>query len=162
MSFYYPLAGGLIVGSCVHHLLYFNGNVLGISGIYSASVRRILGVTGGKEVRNEAARKQSGAPDRTANGTADEVGNMDEIKATKGVNEPVSETGDWRLAFTAGLFAGGLLLRVLRPYLERKLGTPLFEDAAVKALSASPLVAFIGGALVGLGTKVLVHFPLLC
>ena len=63
--------------------------------------------------------------------------------------ESTVDSGNWKLAFTAGLFAGGLLLSVLRPYLESKLGIPLFEDVPLNVLSASPLMAFIGGAIVG-------------
>jgi len=139
-----------MVGSCVHHLLCFNGNILGISGIYSATVRRILGAAGGKEVvRKQPARILNG----TANGTANGVRGKDE-KQANGAVESTTDNGNWKIAFTAGLFAGGLLLRILRRYLETKLGIPLFEDVAVNALSASPLMAFIGGAIVGLGTKV--------
>lgn len=139
-----------MVGSCVHHLLGFNGNVLGISGIYSATVRRVLLAAGGKEV---VKKETTGL----LNGKADGVGRKDEKQENVAV-ESTADSGNWKPAFTAGLFAGGLLLRVLRPYLETKLGIPLFDDAAVNALSASPLVAFIGGAIVGLGTKVFFQF----
>jgi hypothetical protein len=129
-----------MVGSCVHHLLYFNGNVLGISGVYGAGVRTVLGCLRGKEEPGKNIQKDQNG---TTNGTG-----------IKGEEKYVSEGSYWKLAFTAGLLAGGFSLRIARPYLESKLGIPLFDDAAVAALVSSPIAAFIGGAIVGVGTKV--------
>jgi hypothetical protein len=113
---------------------------LGISGIYGASVRTILGCLRGKEAPGKSTQKDQ-------NGTTNVAG-------MKGEEKYLNEGSCWKLAFTAGLLAGGLVLRIARPYLERKLGIPLFDDAAVTALVSSPVAAFIGGAIVGVGTKV--------
>jgi hypothetical protein len=133
-----------MVGSGVYHLMYFNGNVLGISGIYAASVRTVLAWFGGKE----SPKKEEKEPSGTTNATGDGAG----IKG----QEKLSEGADsfWKLAFTAGLLSGGLLLSVFRHSLEKKLGIPIFEDAAAIALASSPAAAFLGGILVGVGTKV--------
>lgn len=130
-----------MLGSCVHHLLYFNGNVLGISGIYGTTVRSVLSLIGGKS--KEPEKKEIG----TTNGTA--------ANGTVTTKREAEDGSNWKLVFTAGLLAGGFLLRLFRPYLERKLGIPLFDDAAVKALATSSAAAFFGGAVVGLGTKVI-------
>jgi len=133
-----------MVGSGVYHLMYFNGNVLGISGIYAASVRTVLAWFGGKEGSKKEEKEQPEAMTGTGTGAG--------IKG----EEKLSEGADsyWKLAFTAGLLSGGLLLSVFRHSLERKLGIPIFEDAAAIALASSPVAAFIGGILVGVGTKV--------
>jgi len=133
-----------MVGSGVYHLMYFNGNVLGISGIYAASVRTVLAWFGGKEGSKKEEKEQ---PETTiGTGTGAEI--KDEEKLSEGADSY------WKLAFTAGLLSGGLLLSVFRRSLERKLGIPLFEDAAAIALASSPAAAFLGGILVGVGTKV--------
>src|SRR6266496_5269669 len=42
VSYYYPFMGGSMLASCVYHLLYYNGDVLGACGIYASSLSKGL------------------------------------------------------------------------------------------------------------------------
>jgi hypothetical protein len=64
MSVVYPLAGGLMLASSVYHLLYFNGNVLGISGIYRSTISQIL-----NKARLVSTGQQPMEADNSAKGT---------------------------------------------------------------------------------------------
>jgi hypothetical protein len=146
MTTYYPLIGGLMLGSCVYHQLYYNGSVLGISGIYRSSLSAISAKFRNKLLDgnrpsisdrddiDEEPRKQSGG-DTSAN---------DNSKGEQ----------NWKIAFTAGLLVGGALLRVFGPQIENKLGISIFDPVSVRFLSKYPLTTFLAGMLVGVGTKV--------
>ena len=165
-EYLYPLSGGLMLGSCVYHLLYFNGNVLGISGIYGSAISRAVSLVGLKLSRISTPGKKTTA-DTPANGNvhphndtaADDVCASDPLLAN-GSSSPkkkeiVLEDGNWQIAFTLGLLAAGVLLRAIRPYLERSLGAPIFDQSlgneSSKWLSLS---TFVVGLLIGVGTRV--------
>lgn len=139
MSLAYPLVGGLMLGSSVYHLLYFNGNVLGISGIYSSTINQIL---------NKAGLVQS-AQTVTSNGTESAKSNG------QGPRPPKidSDIEGWKFAFTAGLITGGFVLRTFRSSIEKGLSTQIFEDRLFGSMGQNPLKTFVVGALVGIGTK---------
>ena len=42
LVYLYPLMGGLMLASCVYHLFYFNGNILGVSNIYGAAASQAV------------------------------------------------------------------------------------------------------------------------
>jgi len=151
-SYTYPFVGGLMLGSCVYHLLSFNGNVLGISGIYGTTIKQILSVVSKpKEVQ------KADVPEAPTNyGTAsDNTNSADQTPE----NVPISSSGvDWHVAFTAGLFAAGAIQRIFRPKIEEYLGVPLFDDAYVGRGNGQPLAQFLSGLVVGVGTKVCIYF----
>jgi hypothetical protein len=147
MSTYaYPLLGGTMLASSVYHLLYFNGQILGISGIYGGAISDIV-----QAVRKSFASAQS--PPQEANGTT-------VASEASPLVEQSDENKDlrWRVSFVAGLLAGGTLLRLLRAPIESRLGSPIFEQAVVQGTSATPLASLLVGLLVGVGTNVIVGF----
>jgi hypothetical protein len=165
-EYLYPLSGGLMLGSCVYHLLYFNGNVLGISGIYGSAISRAVSLVGLKLSQISTLGKKT-TTDTPANGNVhphndpavDDLGASDPLLAN-GSSSPkkeeiVLEDGNWQIAFTLGLLAAGVLLRAIRPYLERRLGAPIFDQSlgneSSKWLSLS---TFVVGLLIGVGTRV--------
>jgi hypothetical protein len=160
-EYLYPLSGGLMLGSCVYHLLYFNGNVLGISGIYGSAISRTVSLVGLKLSRISTSPTDTPANGHVhpRNGTAaDDVGASDPLLANGSSSkrkEIVFEDGNWQIAFTLGLLAAGVLLRAIRPYLERRLGAPIFDQSlsneSSKWLSLSSGVV---GLLIGVGTRV--------
>lgn len=129
-----------MLASSVYHLLYFNGNVLGISGIYRSTISQILG----KVEIIKSTLQQSVKTSEEAQ--ADN--NTSRSKSTRPNDER------WKIAFTAGLVAGGFVLKIFRRSIEERLGTALFENKPLNVLAANPLKSFIIGALVGVGTKV--------
>jgi hypothetical protein len=155
MTSYYPLIGGLMLGSCVHHLLYYNGNILGISGIYTSTLSTIsnaLRENTSQIPPSESASKSSSVSNKVQ-------GNVpgSDISPTPdngGINKSNGNRW-WKTAFTAGLLAGGGLLRVFGPNIERNLGISLFDPSSIQTLSKYPLATFLAGVLVGVGTKVL-------
>jgi hypothetical protein len=136
----YSLIGGLMIGSSVYHLLAFNGNILGVAGIYGSQVSRLLNA-----VRSVLDVKR--IPKKTSNGS-NNVANEGE-PSTATANEHIE---DWRFAFIAGLVFGGMILRVFCFDIERRLGVPIFEDSFIAG--KHPLETFLVGGLVGAGTKV--------
>ena len=64
----------------------------------------------------------------------------------------------WQLAFTSGLLAAGLLLRVLRPVIESHLGVPIVDEAVIKGISSTLLISLLSGTLVGIGSKAIPIF----
>ena len=78
-----------------------------------------------------------------------------ESSADQESNTSEADNDNWKLAFTAGLLSGGILLRLLRPVLERHLGVPIFDKAVIEGTSSTPLLTFLVGTLVGVGTKVI-------
>ena len=155
-----------MLGSCVYHLLYFNGNVLGISGIYGSAISRAVSLVGLKLSRISTSGKKT-TTDTPANGNvhphndtaADDVGVSDPLLAN-GSSSPkkkeiVLEDGNWQIAFTLGLLAAGALLRAIRPYLERSLGAPIFDQSlGNKSSKWLSLSTFVVGLLIGVGTRV--------
>jgi hypothetical protein len=158
-TYYYPLIGGSMLASSVYHFLYFNGHVLGVSGIYGSSLSQVLSMA-----RSEFSRSQ---PPRVVEPTARPISETEPLISSSvnptnessttadGTNSPEPESNNWKLAFTAGLFCGGLLLRILRPILERRLGVPIFDEDIIQGISNSPLVILLAGTLVSIGTKVI-------
>jgi hypothetical protein len=135
----YSLIGGLMIGSSVYHLLAFNGNVLGISGIYGSQVSKLLNSVRSffdtKDIKTKASRQTN------------------RVGTTK--SEPPKVAGilrDWKFAFVAGLLVGGGILRVYRSEIEGRIGIPIFDDAFLKEIH--PLQTFLVGALIGAGTNV--------
>jgi len=165
-EYLYPLSGGLMLASCVYHLLRFNGNVLGISGIYGAAISRAVSLVGLKFSRISTSGKKATA-DTPANGNvhrhndtaADDFGASDPLLANRSSSpekkEIVIEDGNWQIAFTLGLLAAGVLLRAIRPYLERSLGALIFDQSLANESSKwSSLSIFVVGLLIGVGTRV--------
>jgi hypothetical protein len=150
----YPLVGGLMLGSCVYHLLYFNGDTLGVSGIYGSTLRKLF------NIRSHIA--LSDATKATANTYDSGEQNADNVY----VNLAPNDTGDqevqqdedgntWKPAFTAELLLSGLLLRVLRPYIEKDLGVPIFDETFVNGqMFTSPFITLLVGLGIGIGTRV--------
>ena len=138
-EYMYPLNGGLMLGSCVYHLLHLNGKVLGISGIYGSAISRAISIVGLKlsQMSTSAETTVINAPD------------------TSKEDENDQRDGNWQIAFTLGMMFGGILLRTFRPYLERSLGIPLFDAVGGDKNSIwFSLSTFLVGLLVGVGTKV--------
>jgi len=166
-EYLYSLNGGLMLGSSVYHLLYLNGQVLGISGIYGSAISRAVSIVGLKLSTISTSRKKT-TTDTPANGIVhphtdpaadDDVAASDPLLAngssSPSKEEIVPKDGNWQIAFTLGLLAAGVLLRTIRPYLERSLGVPIFDqtldDESSKWL---PLSTFVVGLLIGVGTRV--------
>jgi len=154
----YPLTGGLMLGSCVYHLLYLNGNVLGISGIYGTAVSRAISIVGLNLSRISTSAKKSAPNESQQDGATAEdalLGDSSTPTSPPKEIETEPEDGDWQMAFTMGLLAAGALLRTIRPYLERSLGVPIFDPVLGNESSrVFQLSLFVVGLLVGLGTKV--------
>jgi len=166
-EYLHPLTGGLMLGSCVYHLLYFNGHVLGISGIYGSAISRAVSLVGLKLSRISTSGKKT-TTDTPANGhvhphndpAADDDAAASDPLLANGISSPskeeiVHEDGNWQIAFTLGLLAAGVLLRTIRPYLERSLGAPIFDQSFSNESSKwQPLSTFVVGLLIGVGTRV--------
>jgi hypothetical protein len=160
----YPLSGGLMLGSCVYHLLYLNGKVLGISGIYGSAISRAISIVGfnlgrmSTSVRKLATNTPSEGPASHPDGpTAEDplLANTNSPTSVPKEKEIVIEEEDWKIASTLGLLATGALLRIIRPYLERNLGVPIFDPVLGDESSKSfQLSMFVVGLLIGVGSKV--------
>lgn len=150
-SYTYPFVGGLMLGSCVYHLLSFNGDVLGVSGIYGTAAKQVLSVF--TKPRPEAQKATHPEVPTTYGTTSDNTGTSTDQVPEKDIAVPLSRI-DWHVAFTVGLFTAGAILRIFRPKIEEYLGVPLFEDAYVERGNGQPLTQILSGALVGFGTKV--------
>jgi hypothetical protein len=150
MTTYYPLIGGLMLGSCVYHHLYYNGSVLGISGIYRSSLSAISAKLRKNILYSDKPSKGPSISDR------DNIDEEPENQSAVDTSANDSSQGDqnWKIAFTAGLLGGGALLRVFRPQIEKQLGITLFDPVSVRLLSKYPLATFLAGMLIGVGTKV--------
>ena len=142
MSFYYPLTGGLTLSSCIYHLLSFNGDVLGISGIFGSSITKAATIFQRKWVCAQNSEDTAKAPP-TLNSKG-LVPNDITIK-TSTLSDKTKRGQYWELAFTAGLLGGGLMLRLFRSFLERRLGIPIFEEGFLSRRSGSPLTSFCQG-----------------
>jgi hypothetical protein len=148
-SYYYPLIGGSMLASSIYHLYYYNGNILGISGIYESFLQRTFA-----SVQSACTHEPSPKvppeplPPPTTYGTATPAR---EEAAEESM--PASDT-NWKPAFLAGLLLGGVFLRSFRPMLESRLGVPIFEDGALKEMSNHPLVTLFLAGLIGAGTRV--------
>jgi hypothetical protein len=148
-----------MLASSAYHLLYFNGDVLGVSGIYGSSLSQVLSMA-----RSGFSRPQ---PPSVVQSTTKPIFETEPLISSSvdptnepsttadGTNSPEPESNNWKVAFTAGLFCGGLLLRTLRPILERRLGVPIFDEDIIQGISNSPLITLLAGTLVGIGTKVI-------
>jgi hypothetical protein len=136
-----------MLASSVYHLYYYNGDILGVSGIYGSFLQRTLALVH-SACKQEPSPQVTPEPPPTTYGTTEPTrkGAEEETKSSSEIN--------WKLAFLAGLLLSGGLLRSLRPILENRLGTPIFEDAALKAMSSHPLITLFLGVLIGAGTKV--------
>lgn len=139
-----------MLASSVYHLLYYNGRVLGISGIYGGTVSTVLG-----SVRRHFAAIQP-AKGETVQSSPENHALLNGGCPTDQKRD-VEQAGSsrWKISFVAGLLAGGTLLRFLRAPIEIRLGTPIFEAAALQGISATPLTSLLAGLLVGTGTKVM-------
>ena len=158
-----------MLGSCVYHLLYLNGKVLGISGIYGSAISRAVSIVGlnlsrmSTSARKLATNTPSEGPASHPDGpTAEDplLANSNSPTSVPKREEIVIEEGDWQIACTLGLLATGALLRIIRPYLERNLGVPIFDTVLGDESSKSfQLSMFVVGLLIGVGTKVLSVHP---
>jgi hypothetical protein len=155
MISYYPLIGGLMLGSSVHHLLYYNGNILGISGIYFSTLSAISKRL--QENTSQIPRSESGSESSSLSNEVQQNVSRAEVRPApdNGVNSKSEGIRWWKIAFTAGLLVGGGLLRAFGPGIEKNLGISLFDHSSIQLLSKSLLATFLAGALVGVGTKVL-------
>lgn len=125
--------GGLLLSYATSGLLVVQGRVLGCSGVAH-------GVIGAVASRLAPAAKP--AP-RSA--------------TTKDHGPAPASADGWKAATLAGMLAGGLLLRVVRPALEGVLGTSIFDmPMHVADVGVGRVIA--AGLLVGAGTKVRRHF----
>ena len=150
----YPLVGGLMLGFCVYHLLYFNGDTLGVSGIYGSTLRKLFNIHSHIVLSDET--KAIANTDDSVEQSAD---NVEVNPAPNDLDDQEvqhDEDGDtWEPAFTAGLLLSGLLLRVLRPYIEKDLDVPIFDETFVNGqMFTSPFITLLVGLGVGIGTKV--------
>ena len=151
-----------MMASCVYHLLYYNGDVLGASGIYASSLSTVLSLvrSGFSRAPSPSATAVTESSTNPASTETDSlIDNASNPKihssADEGSNTSEADNDNWKLAFTAGLLYGGILLRVLRPVLEHHLGVPIFDKAVVEGTFSTPPVTFLVGSLVGIGTKVI-------
>jgi hypothetical protein len=154
-SYIYPLVGGLMIGSSVYHLLWYNGNVLGVSGIYGDSVSKIIAAFRSESNPEQSPLLSSQSASQSTSPPADDHGNVDNTKtgSASASKESSIQKDNWKLTFTAGLFLGGVLLRIFRPVLESRLGVPIFDQIFLKS-TTHPLTTFGVGLLVGVGSKV--------
>ena len=135
-SFYYGLIGGGMLASSIYHLLYYNGSVLGVSGIYGSFIERVIAIiqsTFLQEVSQERATKSgSSETDRSVN-----INTHPTSKATPKEDVGRTEEDDetWKTVFVLGLFCSGLLIKALRPLLERRLGIPILDDRVIEHTS---------------------------
>jgi hypothetical protein len=137
----YPVFGGLMIASSIYHLLAYNGNVLGISGIYGSA----LSTTMGKLLPSCTKRRISASESTGQNGEGQPL--LNHVDA----NQPNKL---WTIAFTAGLLAGGALLRASRTFIEKDLGVRIFDYAFIGGRTSNSLIALFMGAMMGVGTKV--------
>lgn len=148
-----------MLASSVYHLLYFNGHVLGVSGIYGSSVSNVLSAVRSGFSRAQSPQVVEPTTKPTSSETDPLVGNSsnesNNASTTEGGNDSEIESNNWELAFTAGLLCGGFLLRIFRPILESRLGVPIFDEAVIQGTSSPPMITFLIGTLVGIGTKVI-------
>ncbi|GAA5847291.1 hypothetical protein JCM9279_000224 [Rhodotorula babjevae] len=115
--------GGLLLSFSTSTLLLTQGRTLGCSGVAHGTVDTLVGSF-------------------ASNGAG--VDGEDK--------EPASSSSGWKVATTSGLVAGGVLLRLVRPQLERLVGAAIF-DAPLSAAQAGTLRVVLAGLLVGGGTK---------
>ena len=145
-----------MMASSLYHLLYYNGDI-GASGIYGASLSRVLSLVRSGFTRAASTSIVEGSTNPTSSETDQLIDNSSTTNIDSSAEEErkTSEVeNDWKLAFTTGLLCGGILLRVLRPVLESRLGVPIFDKAVIEGTFNTPLVMFLVGSLVGIGTKV--------
>ena len=143
-----------MLASSIYHLLYYNGEILGISGIYGSAVTDVLdsvrkSITAVQEKKEDASQSPSE--------TDVLVNNRPESTETSSKNpkaEDEQRNSKWKIAFVMGLLSGGALLRLLRGPIESRLGIPIFEQTLIQGASATPIVSILSGLLVGIGTKV--------
>ena len=155
-SYYYPLIGGTMMATSVYHLLYYNGKVLGISGIYGGAISDVI-----DSIRRSFATSRS-AKQVTAQFRSETDSLSDDSVALATRNSKIEKgenneaTGSrWKVSFVVGLLAGGTLLRLAQAPLEIRLGIPIFEKSVIQGVSVSPLASVLSGLLVGIGTKVI-------
>jgi len=119
--------GGLLLSFSTSTLLLTQGRTLGCSGVAHGTVDALVGSL-------------------AANGGRTGADSKDKQPAA-------SSSSGWKLATTGGLVAGGALLRLVRPQLERLVGAAIF-DAPLSAAQAGTARVVLAGLLVGGGTKV--------
>jgi hypothetical protein len=150
-AYSYPLVGGLMLASSVYHLLYYNGNVLGISGIYQSSFAKALRV-----LRLDLWQKQPPSKDSFVSAIEQSVSITQNLANDNAAHPTKSPSDDnWKPAFIAGLLCGGILLRTFRAAIESGLGIPIFETSAIRGTSNPLFIEFLCGTLVGVGAKVI-------
>ncbi|BGP43554.1 hypothetical protein JCM10450v2_007727 [Rhodotorula kratochvilovae] len=121
--------GGLLLSYSTSALLLTQGRVLGCSGVAHGTIASIVSsvVPGARQGPRKGDKK-------VEHGAAPAV------------------TDGWKVATLGGLFAGGALLRLLRPELEAWVGAAIF-DAPLSAGTAGLGRVVLAGLLVGAGTK---------
>lgn len=136
-----------MLASCVYHLLYDKGDVLGARGIYGSSLSKVLFLvrSGFSRAPSPSVTTVAGSSTNTisteTDGLIENPSNRKiDSSADERSNTSEADNDNWKLAFTAGLLCGGILLRVLRPVLERHLGVPIFDK--VKELPAPDFSPF--------------------
>ncbi|KAK4330595.1 hypothetical protein RTBOTA2_006252 [Rhodotorula toruloides] len=110
-----------------------HGRILGCSGIAHSSIAHFLSLLGIPHTRSSAPPKKDDRKD---------------IPPSTSASAPW-----WKLASLAGFVAGGALLAVLRPSIERLVGAALFDPPATIAQQGGLARVILAGLLVGAGTK---------
>ncbi|GAA5900943.1 hypothetical protein JCM8208_007571 [Rhodotorula glutinis] len=118
--------GGALLSFSTSTLLLTQGRTLGCSGVAHGTVDALVG---------------SLAPTKGESSGGDS-------KSQK----KAATSSSWKVATTVGLVAGGALLRLVRPQLERLVGAAVF-DAPLSAAQAGTARVVLAGLLVGGGTK---------
>ncbi|BGO95617.1 hypothetical protein NBRC10512_006784 [Rhodotorula toruloides] len=128
------LVGGLLLSFSTSSLALSHGRILGCSGIAHSSIAHLLELLGVTHTRSSAPPPKK--DDRK------------DIPPSTSASAPW-----WKLASLAGFVAGGALLAILRPSIERLVGTALFDPPATIAQQGGLARVVLAGLLVGAGTK---------
>ncbi|BGP35363.1 hypothetical protein JCM10296v2_007199 [Rhodotorula toruloides] len=128
------LVGGLLLSFSTSSLALSHGRILGCSGIAHSSIAHFLALVGINHTRSPTPPPKK--DDRK------------DVPARTSASAPW-----WKLASLAGFVAGGALLAILRPSIERLVGAALFDPPATIAQQGGLARVILAGLLVGAGTK---------
>src|SRR5216110_770639 len=88
-SYYYPLIGGSMLASSVYHLLYYNGDILGASGIHEASLSKVLSLVRSGFTRAPSTSVVESSTNPTSSETEHLIDNSSNTNANSSTDEEV-------------------------------------------------------------------------
>ncbi|BGP27649.1 DUF395 domain protein [Rhodotorula toruloides] len=130
------LVGGLVLSFATSSLALSHGRILGCSGIAHSSIAHLLQLVGINHTRSHTTPPASAKRDDA------------DVQPSTSASAPW-----WKLASLAGFVAGGAVLALLRPSIERLVGSVLFDPPSTIAQQGGLARVIVAGLLVGVGTK---------